>query len=123
MPLDDQYRLLGLGPAASVIVGIEVLELGRRVVVRGLYDPHQRKPFEMVFTKCRDVHLECLSDDSWPELETPLIGIFLGQEEHRSPAVITTSAFELSVLYGEFLLVKSDTDPKSAGVCPSGPTR
>lgn len=102
--MDDQYHLLGLGPAASIIVGLELTELGRQVLVRGLYDPHLRRPFKMVFTKCKEVHLECLGDDSRPELEATLIGISLGQEGHRSPAVITTSAFELSVSYGEFLL-------------------
>jgi hypothetical protein len=121
--MDDQYHLLGLGSAASNIVGLELSELGQKLLVRGLYDPHLRKPFEMVFTECRELHLECFSDDPRPELETPLIGIYLGQKEHRGPAVITTSAFELSVLYGEFLLAKSDTNPKLAGVHPSGPTR
>jgi hypothetical protein len=121
--MDDQYHLLELGPAASTIVGLELSELGHKVMIRGLYDPHLRKPFEMVFTKCREVHLQCFSGDPRPTLETQLIGIFLGQKGHRSPAVITTSAFELSILYDEFLLTKSDTDPKLAGVSPSGTTR
>jgi hypothetical protein len=115
----DQYHLLGLGPAASVIVGIELVELGHRVLVRGLYDPHLRSPFEMVFTRCREVHLEYLNDEpqSEPEVETALIGISLGEEGHRSPAVITTNAFELSILYGEFQFVKVDKDSKPAGAC------
>jgi len=100
----DQYHLLGLGPAASVIIGIELAEPGHRVLVRGLYDLHLRRPFEMVFTRCREVHLEYLSDEPQPEheVETPLIGIFLGEGGHRSPAIITTNTFELSILYEEF---------------------
>lgn len=104
--MDDQYQLLGLGPATSVVVSVEVLDLGRRIVVRALYDPSLRKPFEIAFTKCRDLHLAFFSDDPRSDSETPLIGIFLGRERHQSPAVITTNTFELSVLYGEFLLTK-----------------
>jgi hypothetical protein len=115
--MDDQYHLLGLGSAASIIIGIELAEPGQRVLVRGLYDPKARRPFEMVFTRCREVHLEYLSDEPRPEagLETPLIGISLGEERHRSPAIITTDAFELSILYDEFRVAKPDRDSKPAG--------
>ena len=102
--MNDQYHLLGLGPAAAVIVAVEIAELGHQVMVRGLYDPHLRRPFEMVFSQCRELRLDCLGDDSRGGLETPLIGIFVGTRAYRAPAIITTGAFELSVLYGDFRL-------------------
>jgi hypothetical protein len=105
-PMDDQYHLLGLGPAASVISAMELSVPGYQVLVKALYDPLLRMPYQILFSKCRDVRLTHTGDAPQVASESPLIGILLGQRSHQSPAVITTDDFELSILYHDFVLLK-----------------
>jgi hypothetical protein len=71
---------------------------GYQVLVKALYDPLLRMPYQILFSKCRD--------DLQVASESTLIGILLGQRSHQSPAVITTDDFELSILYHDFVLLK-----------------
>ena len=41
------------------------------------------------------------------ELEADLIGFSIGAEFHKKAAVITTDIFELSIIYGSFVLQKN----------------
>jgi hypothetical protein len=50
--MDDQYHLLGLGPAASVISAMELSVPGYQVLVKALYDPLLRMPYQILFSKC-----------------------------------------------------------------------
>lgn len=107
--MDDQYALLGLGEAASVVTALELLNFGKSVLVRALYDPTERNPFTILFKNCRDVRLESYQDDSHAEPETALVGILLGEKRWAKRGVITTTAFELSLLYEEMAVERSGT--------------
>jgi hypothetical protein len=102
--MSDDYRKLGLGTAASVIVGLSISDSTQNLLVRGLYDPEIRRPFVISFADFRELQIERYHADAPAVLETPLIGIQLGESEYKSPATITTGAFELRILYRKFLV-------------------
>src|SRR5438270_8158349 len=99
--MDDQYRLLGLGDAASIVTALELSNFGKSVLLRALYDPTARSPFTILFKNCREVRLESYQDGPQGAPEATLVGIFLGKGAWTQPAVITTTAFEVSILYEE----------------------
>jgi hypothetical protein len=51
---------------------------------------------------CRNVQLDPL--DNGTVSEASLIGITLGSGAHQKPAIVTTNAFELSILYEKWEL-------------------
>ena len=97
--MGDDYKKLGLGTAASLVVGLGISDSAQDLMVRGLYDPEIRKPFVINFADFGELKIERYRTDSSATLETPLIGIQLGESEYKSPATITTGAFELKVWY------------------------
>jgi hypothetical protein len=104
--MEDQYHLLGLGPAASIIAGFELSVPRCRVLVRGMYDPVLRVPYQILFSECTELQFTYTED--FPKLlhESTLVGILLGERAHKSPAIITTDDFELSILYQDFQVTK-----------------
>jgi hypothetical protein len=56
----DEYESLGLGRAASLVLFLDVYDFGERVVLRCLCEPAgTRRPYEMIFSKCKEVRLDC----------------------------------------------------------------
>jgi hypothetical protein len=98
----DDYQRLGVGQSASVVSALELLHWGGEVVVHCLYDPHVRRPYTLHFKNCKDVRLQPIEKGVGDSSGTSLIGIALGKEGHQKPAIVTTEAFELSVLYEEW---------------------
>jgi hypothetical protein len=95
----DDYQHLGVGQSTSVVSALEFLHWGAEVVMHCLYDPDVRRPYTLHFKNCKDVRLQPFEDRIRNGSEASLIGIALGSEAHQKPAVVTTDAFELSVLY------------------------
>lgn len=98
----DEYQKLGVGKSTSIIQSLEVSRWGTKVVLYCLYDPRERKPYKLSFKNCKHVRLDVI--DGSPPLEPTLIGISLGDDAYGNPAIVTTTAFEISVLYQEWEL-------------------
>ncbi len=99
----DDYHKLGVGPSASIISRLELLNWGSEVRLMCLYDPAIRKPYVLRFTGCRNLNLEPIEKNT-PDSEVSLIGITLdgGQQQHT--ARVTTEGFELSLTFGRWEL-------------------
>lgn len=95
----DDYQRLGVGPSASVVSALEFPHWGAEVVMHCLYDPHVRRPYTLRFKNCKEARLQPIENRVGDGSGASLIGIALGSEGHRKPAIVTTEAFELSVLY------------------------
>ena len=78
---------------------LEFLHWGGEVVLHCLYHPRERRPYTLHFKNCKSVRLDPLEDGIGNGSEANLIGIALGSDAHQKPAIVTTNAFELSVLY------------------------
>lgn len=104
----DDYQRLGIGQSASVVSGLEFRNWGREVVVHCLYDPLVRKPYTLHFNNCSDVRLQPIENRVGEGSGASLIGIALGNDAYQKPAIVTTEAFELSVLYEKWDLRWAD---------------
>ncbi len=104
------YHLLGLGNFTSLIKRIDVKLWGKEVMIHCLYDPVARQPYVLIFKNCREIHWNIYGEDADLQAsETDLIGFLLGRDNYRKPATINTNLFELSVLYGDFEIQKSQS--------------
>ena len=98
----DYYRL-GLGNASSLVRSVRIAQWGALVLVDCIYDPlGERKDYQLSFQGCSRVRIDVVPDAPIGEPEADLLGIGLGQEGSRQPAVLTTDLFELSVTYQRF---------------------
>ena len=105
--MPDDYDLLRLGGLTSLVTGVKVALWGNQVSLECVYDPTgNRLPYVLIFQDCCDTRWTVHDDEEVHELEADLIGISLGEEAHRKPAVIHTDIFEISILYGSFKLQK-----------------
>jgi hypothetical protein len=98
----DDYHQLGVGDSASIVSALEVLHWGGELVLHCLYHPRERRAYTLHFMHCRNVQLDPL--DNGTVSEASLIGITLGSGAHQKPAIVTTNAFELSILYEKWEL-------------------
>ena len=67
----------------------------------------EKLAFVLVFQDCHDIRLSVHDSEEVHELEADLIGFSIGAESHKKAAVITTDIFELSIIYGSFVLQKN----------------
>jgi hypothetical protein len=101
------YHRLGLGSASSVVRSVRITECGAGVLVDCIYDPlGERTSYQLSFRGCSRLSIEMMPGAPVEEQEADLIGITLGQEGGRQPAVLTTDLFELHVTYQQFLCVR-----------------
>ena len=104
----DDYALLGIGKATSLIEHVHIDEGNGVVVLSCLYDPQGVKiPYKLLFKGCRVLSWETYPLPGEQILPADLMGISLGADKQRKPAVITTDTFELSFLYDNFILERS----------------
>lgn len=97
------YHRLGLGNASSLVRSIQITDWGARVLVDCIYDPlGERKPYQLAFHGCSQLSIDLMPDAPVQEQEADLLGISLGQEGGRQPAVLTTDLFELQVRYQQW---------------------
>jgi hypothetical protein len=101
------YHRLGLGSASSLVRSVRLAHWGTTVLVDCLYDPlGERKDYQLSFRGCSQFRIDLKPDAPVQEQEADLIGISLGQEGGRQPAVLTTDLFELHVIYQQFQCIK-----------------
>lgn len=98
--MTDDYTLLGLGELTSIVTGISISAWGSQVLLECIYDPTgDRLPYQLLFQCCREVHFEVHDLEEVGECEADLIGISLGENDYKQPAIIHTDIFEISLLY------------------------
>ncbi|MCL1475990.1 hypothetical protein [Argonema antarcticum] len=103
----DDYNLLGLGGLTSLVTNVKVCWWGNEVLVECLYDPTGSSlPYSLVFKDCRKIRWDVHDEEEVHQPLADLIGIHLGEEAHRKPALIHTDIFEISILYGSFSIQK-----------------
>lgn len=102
----DYYRL-GLGKASSLVESFRLVDWGATVLVECLYDPlGERERYQLLFQGCSSLRIDMIPDAPIHELEADLIGISLGEENGRQPAILTTDLFELHLIYQQFQCIK-----------------
>ena len=105
----DDYELLNLGGLTSLITNINVSLWGNQIVFECIYDPTgHRSPYSIVFQDCRDISWEVFHPEDVKDPEADLIGFHLGEDAHRTAALIHTDIFEVSILYGSFSIQKGE---------------
>jgi hypothetical protein len=103
----DDYALLGLGHATTIIERIHVDEGAGRAEVLCRYDPQGMKlPYRLVFQGCRILSYETYPAEGEPLFPADLLGISLGTTQQPKSATLATDTFELSFLYDSFILEK-----------------
>ncbi len=101
------YHRLGLGSASSLVRAVRLADWGATVLVECIYDPlGERRSYQLSFRGCSQLKIDLMPDAPVHEPEADLIGISLGQEGGRQPAVLTTDLFELHVTYQQFQCLK-----------------
>lgn len=104
----DDYHLLGLGGFTSLIKSINISLWGNEITFQCLYNPEEPIPYKIIFKDCQEIRWDVYDSELANELQADLFGISLGEDHHRKPALITTDIFEISILYGQFILEKSE---------------
>ena len=103
------YHLLELGSASSLVRSVRIVHWGETVLVDCLYDPlGDRKGYQLSFQGCSQLRIDMMPDAPFREQEADLLGISLGQESGRQPAVLTTDLFELHVTYQRFQCLEDE---------------
>ncbi|MFM9266315.1 hypothetical protein [Tychonema sp. BBK16] len=105
----DDYELLNLGGLTSLITNINVSLWGNQIVFECIYDPTgHRSPYSIVFQDCRDISWEVFHPEDVKDPEADLIGFHIGEDAHRTAALIHTDIFAISILYGSFSIHKKE---------------
>lgn len=117
----DYYRL-GLGESSSLIQSVRIADWGASVLVDCICDPlGERKAYQLSFQGVSHLTIDMIPDAPIQEREADLIGINLGQEGGRQPAVLTTDLFELHVTYERFQCIQpGQVVGVTAGNSPGG---
>ncbi|MFB2894316.1 hypothetical protein ACE1CI_15505 [Aerosakkonemataceae cyanobacterium BLCC-F50] len=103
----DDYNLLGLGGLTSLVTNVKISRWCTEVLVKCLYDPTgDRLPYSLVFNDCREIRWDVHDEEEAEEELADLIGIHLGENAHRKPALIHTDIFEISIVYGSFNMLQ-----------------
>lgn len=105
---NDDYHLLGLGGFTSLIKSINISLWGNEITFQCLYNPEEPIPYQIIFKDCQEIRWDVYDSELANELQADLFGISLGEDHHRKPALITTDIFEISILYGQFILEKPE---------------
>ncbi|MBE9122928.1 hypothetical protein IQ269_19515 [Tychonema sp. LEGE 07199] len=107
--MPDDYNLLDLGGLTSLVTNVNVSLWGNEILFQCIYDPTgDRLPYTIVFHDCRDVSWEVFHPEDVQDPEADLIGIHLGEDEHRQAALIHTDILAISILYGSFSIHKGE---------------
>lgn len=102
------YALLDLGKAASLVTDVLVTNWGGSVVVSCLYEPlGSSQPYQLIFQDCLEVRWQVIELEDVQESAADLIGFSIGAGAYQEAAVLTTDVFELSIIYGSFILQKN----------------
>ncbi len=101
------YHRLGLGSASSLVRSARIADWGATVLVDCVYDPMgERQGYQLSFRGCSQLRIDMLPGAPVQEQDADLLGISLGQEGGRQPAVLTTDLFEMHVTYQQFQCIR-----------------
>ena len=107
--MPDDYNLLNVGGLTSLVTNVNVSLWGNQIVFECIYDPTgDRSPYTIVFHDCRDISWEVFHPEDVQDPEADLIGFHLGEDAHRTAALIHTDIFEICILYGSFSIHKGE---------------
>ena len=99
----DDYALLGLGEATSLIDDVELDEEKKIIVISCIYSPLATKiKYRLLFQGCREISWDRFPGSREPIFPADLLGISLRDDKQRQFAVLSTDSFELSFLYDGF---------------------
>ncbi|HEU4327124.1 MAG TPA: hypothetical protein VFS21_28550 [Roseiflexaceae bacterium] len=102
------YHKLGLGPLASIVVGVEFSQWLQTATISCVYDPQgEHRAFSIIFSGCSQLTWELIEAEQPPADSAELLGIELGAAQHQHPALIGTDAFELAVRYNSYQIQTS----------------
>jgi hypothetical protein len=104
----DTIASLKLEQGAWLITKVESRLWGKELTFHALYDVTQpATQFRLIFRNCRRVNWE-LIDVNVDEHDTTadVMGMDLGEDQHRKPAVINAGIFEIAITYGEMVIEK-----------------
>lgn len=111
------YHRLGLGNASSLVVALRLVAWGKNIIVDCIYDPlGERRDYQLAFDECSQLRIDSLASGPVGEPQADLIGITLGDDNHRTPAVLTTDLFELHVRYGQFRCIQFGHGSRAPGL-------
>jgi hypothetical protein len=91
--------LPGVTQPISLITDVQLTNWGGELVLECLDDLLTRRPFQLVFTNCREIRWSLHDPEATPAEEADVIGFCPGQAEYIESAVLTTDIFEVTVLY------------------------
>lgn len=98
-----------LNRGAWLITRVEVNKWGRELIFEAFMPPQPETVFRLVFTNCTRLYWEAMSDEEPHPNDTftaDVIGMDMGEPQHRRQAVITTTLFEVGLTYDELRIEK-----------------
>jgi hypothetical protein len=97
------FELLGVEVGALTVQRVEISLWGTEVQLDCAYEGN---PFQIVFEDVRSVQWDVRGYPDERDEHADLIGIFLGERDHRESAIIVTDVCEIAVLYGDMMILK-----------------
>ncbi len=95
-----------LSEGAWLINRVDVNYAAQRLEISANWD--EEREFQLIFTRFHIIYWQTFEDDYDPgTFSVDVIGMEIGERDHRRPAVLTTDQFELSVSYGELEIQKA----------------
>jgi hypothetical protein len=106
------FEALDLARGAWLLGRIGQRRWGHELTFHALYDPEEpHTTFRLVFKDCRKIVWDAFGiEDETDEndiQQADVLGMDIGEPQHRKPAIITTDLFEIAVSYGELLIEKT----------------
>ena len=114
--IEQAMRPTRVPPPPALVTDVRVRNWASELVLVCLDDPLTRRPFELVFTNCREIRwsLDDAASNGADAAEADVIGLRWGQAGLVEPAIVTTDLFELSILYDR-LQIREATDDSAPG--------
>lgn len=97
------YDMLGVEPGQITITAVEVASWGAELIVNCKYEGG--RPFQLLFDDCQSIQWDMHSSPGEQDA-AEVMGLFLGEADHKEAGIIYTDLFEIAVRYGTFDLVK-----------------
>ncbi|MEZ5307681.1 MAG: hypothetical protein R2684_11110 [Pyrinomonadaceae bacterium] len=97
----DKIPEVNIERRISTILAIQLSQWGNELVIQGRDDPIDCNVYVFTFRNCKLINWY-LNEPDQEDLNSPestLIDLSLGEDNFRSPAVITLDVCEISVLY------------------------
>jgi hypothetical protein len=98
------FELLGVEIGALTVQRVEISVWGTEVQLDCAYEGN---PFQILFEDVRSLQWDVRGYPDERDEHADLIGIFLGERDHRGSAIIVTDVCEIAVLYGNMMILKT----------------